>query len=186
MPPALVVLRRKRHMHEWPPFRPLRFADQSHVRLMRVTISLPRVTSDTRTDDVFPRRQSPLIPRQDVIQIQFRSLENSAAILAGVFVALENVMPGKLHFLLRQPVEQKKHDDSRHPDFPRNRGDDLMVGSGDGEIAPARKIMGQKIIGHIGRDDLGVALIKEGKGASGGTDIYRLPEAVEHQDLSVK
>lgn len=153
---------------------------------MREAISLPRVTSNAGTDHVLPGRQSALIAWQDVIEVQFRSLEYAAAILAGVFVALENVVPGELHFLLRQAVEKQKHDDARHPDLPRDRGHDLMVRSRGGEITPAGKIVRQEIIGRIGRDDLGVALIKERKGAPGGTDVDRLPKAVEHQDLSVK
>ena len=46
----------------------------------------------------------------DVVEIEFPAVEVLGAILAGVLVALENVVPGELHFLVRQPVEKQEHD----------------------------------------------------------------------------
>ena len=77
-----------------------------HVRFMRQSIALARVTRNAGANHVFPSRQAAAIARHHVIEIQIAAIENMAAILAGVFVALENVVPGKLHFLLRQPIEE--------------------------------------------------------------------------------
>ena len=42
--PALVLLRREGDVHERPPLRTLRFANQRHMRFMRQPISLSRIT----------------------------------------------------------------------------------------------------------------------------------------------
>ena len=58
------------------------------------------------------------VARQDVIEIQFAAIKNVAAILAGVLVALENVVAREFHFLLRQTIEEQEHDDARDADLP--------------------------------------------------------------------
>jgi hypothetical protein len=52
-----------------------------------------------------------------MVQVQIPAFKNLPAVLAGIPVALENVVAGELHFFLRQPVEQAEQDDTRHPDF---------------------------------------------------------------------
>ena len=49
---------------------------------------------------------------------RFRSFRSnvSPAILAGVPVALKNVVPRELHFLLRQPVKREQQNHARHAD----------------------------------------------------------------------
>ena len=88
------------------------------MRLVREPISLPRVTRDTGANDIFPRGQPAFITRQDVIEVQIRPIKNIAAILAGVLVPLEDVVPGELHLLFRQPIEKQQHNHARHPDLP--------------------------------------------------------------------
>ncbi|MEY2540017.1 MAG: hypothetical protein QOG67_3757 [Verrucomicrobiota bacterium] len=53
-----------------------------------------------------------------MIKIQLIPIENMAAILARILVALENIVPSELHFLLRQPVKQQQNDDARHANLP--------------------------------------------------------------------
>jgi hypothetical protein len=43
----------------------------------------------------------------------------------------------------------------------------------------------QEIVRFVGRDDLGVTRIHQRKGAARRADVHRLPEAVEHQNLTV-
>ncbi len=69
-----------------------------------------------------------------------------SAILAGVFVALENVVPGKLHFLFREPIEKEQHNHPRHANPPRNCRDHFVIGRRGGEIAPTLEIVGQEIV----------------------------------------
>ena len=158
-----------------------------HVRLVREPIAFARIARDAGANDVFPRREAAFVARQDVIEIQLLALEHFSAVLTGVVVALEDVVPGKLHFLLRQPIEKEKHDDAWHPDLPRNRGDHLVLGlrRGDGDIEPAREIMRREIVLLVGRDDLRVPLVEKGKSTTRRANIDRLPEAIEHQNLTV-
>ena len=123
-----------------------------------------------------------------MIEIQVASLKDVAAILAGIAVPLEDVVPGKFYFLLRKPIEKQEDDDPRNSDLPRDRIHHLMLGRGsvDGKIEPARKVVGREIILQIGRNDLRVALIEQGKGATRRADIDRLPEAIKHEHLSVE
>jgi len=55
-----------------------------------------------------------------------------------------------------------------------------------GKIAPAFKIVGQKIVGFIRGDDVGVSGVDERERAARRADVDRLPEAVQHQNLTVQ
>ena len=118
MPPALMLLAAERNVDKRSPFRTLRFANERHMRLVRKPITFARITRDARTNDVLPRREATLIPWQNVIEIQLLALEHFSAVLTGVVVAFKDIVPGKLHFLLRQPIKKEKYDDARYPDFP--------------------------------------------------------------------
>src|SRR4029434_4446934 len=118
MPPALMLLAAERNVDERSPFRTLRFANERHMRLVREPITFSRIARDARTNNVLPRREAAFIARQNVIEIQLLALEHFSAVLTGVVVAFKDIVPGKLHFLLRQPTQYERHDDPRHPDFP--------------------------------------------------------------------
>lgn len=60
-----------------------------------------------------------------------------------------------------------------------------MFGRSGREIAPAVEIMGQKIICFIGRNNVGMPGVDQGKGASSRADIHRLPQTVKNQDLAI-
>lgn len=179
------MLRAEGHVDERTPLRSLRLPDQRHVSLMREAISFSGITADARTDNVLPSGQAATIPRKHVIEIEVRAFKDIAAVLAGVFVPLEDVVPGKFYFFLRQPIKEKEDDDPRHPDLPRNGGHYFMIGRARGKIAPALEIVSEEIVSGIGRNDLSVALIEEGKGATGRANIDGLPKAVQHQHLTV-
>jgi hypothetical protein len=65
-----------------------------------------------------------------VIEIELAAVESLAAILAGVLVALEHVVPGKFHFLLWKPIENEKHNHPRDANLKRNRHDYFVIRSG--------------------------------------------------------
>src|SRR5215210_7593356 len=90
MPPAFMLGCREGYMQERPPFRPLRFTNQCHVRFSRQPISFPRVAGDTGTNNVFPRGGSPPIPGNHMIEVQIVAIKQMTAILAGVLIALEH------------------------------------------------------------------------------------------------
>lgn len=185
MPPTFVLRRRESDVQKWPPLRSLWPANQRHLRFLRKPVALARVTRDARTNDILPRRRAAAIARQDVIEVQLNAIENVAAILAGVLVALENVVPGELHFLLRQPIEEQKNDHARDANLPRNGGYDFVLRRGRREIAPALEIMRQKIVRFIRGNDLGVAGINQRERAPRRADVDRLPEAIQHQNLTI-
>ena len=150
VPPAFMLRRRKRDMHKRAPLRSLRLANQTHVRLLRKPVAFAGVTLDARANHIFPRRRPASVARHDMIEIQLISLENPAAILARVFVPLENIVTSKLNFLLRETIKKEQHDHTRHPNLPRNRRDDFVIGRGGGEVAPTVEVMGQEIVFVIG------------------------------------
>lgn len=149
VPPTLVVLGRESDVDKRPPLRTFRSPDQRHMRFVWEPISLSRITRDTRADYIFPGCQAASITRQYMVEIELGPIENRSAILAGIFVPLENVVPGEFHFLLRQSIKEQEDDHLWHTDLPRNRCDHFMVGSGGGEITPAIKVVGQEIILRI-------------------------------------
>ena len=167
-------------MQEWPPLRSLWLTDKTHVRFARKAVAFSGVTRDTGTDDVLPRGGAATVPWNDVIEVQIVSIKNVPAVLAGILVTLEHVVPGELHFLLRQPIEHEQHDDSRNANLPRDRGDYFVIRRGRGEISPAVEIVSEKVVGVVRRNHVGVAGINQSERATSRADIDRLPQAVEH------
>src|SRR5664280_1532563 len=99
--PHLPVARPEHERDDRPPFGPHRLADQPHPGLMRQAIGLPRIALDARTHDVVPRGPTAVVPRNDVVEVQFLARKTDAAILALVLVPLEHVVARELQFLAR-------------------------------------------------------------------------------------
>src|SRR5205807_6614527 len=74
----------------------------------------------------------------------FAPFENISAILAGILVPFENVVPGELHFLFWQSIEQQQDDHAWDTDLPRNRGYHLSLGRLRGKIAPAIEVRSEE------------------------------------------
>src|SRR5690606_27190611 len=100
MLPAVVLLQAEIDLHERAPLRPLGLANEMHTGFLRCAVCLDRIALDARADNVLPAGRAAAIARDDVVEIEILPVEHMAAILAGVFVALEDVMPRELHFLL--------------------------------------------------------------------------------------
>lgn len=120
-----------------------------------------------------------------MIEIQVISLKNPAAILARVFVALENIVTSKLHFLLRETIKEEQHNYAWNSDLPRNGRDHFVFWRSYRKIAPTFEIMRQKIVSFVRRDDVGMARIDQRESAPRRADVHRLPQAIEHQNLTV-
>lgn len=144
--PEVVLGSRKSNLDKRPPLWPFWFADQAHVRFAREAITLARITGDARANDVFPGSCPSAIARHDVIKIEFIPIENLAAVLAGVLVALEHVVPGKFHFLLWKPIENQKHNHPRDTNLERNRRDYFVIRRACRQVTPAFEIMCQEIV----------------------------------------
>lgn len=186
MLPEIVLGRSKRDLNKWPPFRPLGFTDQAHVRFTRKSVAFARVAGNTRANHVFPSRRPAPVAGHDMIQIKLAAVEELAAVLAGVLVSLKHVVPGEFYFLLRKPIEHKQHDHPRDPDLERDGGNHFMLGCVRGQIAPAFEIVRRKVGRVIRRNNLGVARVYERKGAASRADVHGLPKPVEHQNLTVQ
>ena len=111
--PAIVVIEAEVDLHKRTPLGSLGFLDEMHARLRRGAIRLARITLNAGTDNVFPRRRAAAVTRNDVIEIQIFAVKGVATVLASVAVALKDVVPGELHFLLRQPVLSEQQNDAR-------------------------------------------------------------------------
>jgi hypothetical protein len=121
-----------------------------------------------------------------MIQIKLAPIEQLAAILAGVLVAFENIVPSKLYFFFRESIEHKQHYYARDSDFERDGRNHFMLGRVRGQIAPAFEIVRRKIVRVIRRNNLRVPCIYERKGAPSRADVHGLPEPVEYQNLTVQ
>ena len=84
-----------------------------------------------------------------MIKVQVISFKYRAAVLAGIPVALEHIVPRKLDLFLWQALEKQKHDDSRDADAHRNRANHFRLGIRLREILPAKEIVRQKVIPSI-------------------------------------
>jgi len=160
------------------PLRPLRLADQMHARFNRRAIGLLRVTDDARADDVLPRCRTTAVARDDVIEVQVLAVKFAAAILAGVAVALENIVPRELDFLLRHAIKQYQEDHARKPDSKRHGVNALRMRFLLREILPLAEI--ERLEGAIGaiEHDLRAPFKQERQGSLCRADIHRLPEAI--------
>src|SRR6516165_11767313 len=118
--PQVVLWRRKSNLDKRPPLRSLRFSDQAHVCFTRKPVALACIAGDARAHHVLPSRRPAPVARHDVIQVEFASIENLTAVLAGVLVALEDIVARKLYLLLWKPIEHQQHNHPWDTDFERN------------------------------------------------------------------
>ena len=121
-----------------------------------------------------------------MIQIQLAAIEEMSAILAGVLIPLKYVVPGEFYFLFRKPIKNQQDDHPGNSDLERNGRDHFMLRRSRGEVAPAFEIVRRKIVRIIRRHNLGMPGVYERKGAAGRADVHRLPEPVQHQNLTVQ
>ena len=127
MLPEIVLRCGERNLDERPPFWPFGFADQAHVRFARKPVALACIAGDARANHVFPCCSPSPIAWYDVIQIEFASIENFTAVLAGVLVALEDIVARKLYFLLWKPIEHQQYNHPWDTDFERDGCNHLVL-----------------------------------------------------------
>ena len=181
-----IVLDAKVDLDERTPFRTFRFSDQVHARFLRRLVGLLSIAPNAGADNVLPSGGAAAIARDHMIEIQIFALENVAAVLTGVAVALEDIVPGEFDLLFRQAVKHHKQNDARHPDFEGNGGDGFRVRLLLGKIAPLMKTERLESAVGIAEHNLGVPFKHESQRASRGANVDRLPEAVEHQHVLIE
>ena len=100
-------LRGEGDVYKGTPFRAFRFPGQAHIRLVRKPVSFASVAGNTGANDIFPSGLPAAIAREDVIQVEHFTREHAVAILAGVFIPLENIVTGEFHFLFGEPLKHQ-------------------------------------------------------------------------------
>ena len=117
-----------------------------------------------------------------MVEVEVLAVELMPAILAGVVVALEDVMARELHFLLRHPVEKEQQDDLGHADRKRDGADNIAAFVSTGKTEPLVEGHGLERAA-VGLDHLRVPLIEEHEGPLDAADVDSLPETIEHEDV---
>ena len=185
MLPTVVVRECEIDLHERAPFRALGFADEMHARFLRSAIRFESVALDTRTNNVLPSGRSSAIPGQHMIQIQILSVARFAAVLAGVLIALENIVARELHLFLGDVIVDQQQYYTRDAQSKRNRADRFRVRVLGGQVLPLRKVEGLKRTVVAVKDSLRMTLKQQGQCPSRRADIDRLPEPIQHQHVLV-
>ena len=186
MTPTVVDAPGEGDVDEGTPLRPLRFFEKLHPRLVREPVALARVAGNAGADHILPCGLAATITGQDMVDVQARALEERAAVLAGVFVAFKDVVPGEFDLFFREPVEEAEDDDAGDADPQGDGLEHPRFGIREREMPPARKVMGQKIPGSIRCHDLRMPLVEEREGPTGRAGVDGLPQPVEYQNRLVE
>ena len=180
MLPAIVVLHSEVDLDERTPLRPLRFSDEVHVGFQWSPIRLFGITRNAGTDDVFPGSGSTPVAGDDVVEVQIFPFEDLPTVLAGVLVALENIVARKLDLLLGHSVEKHQNDYARNADAEGDGMDALRMGLCLGNIVPFLEIVGLKGAVFGVQDDLSMTFEEQSESPASGANIHRLPQPVQH------
>jgi len=167
MLPALVVIQAEIDLYEGPPFGALRFSNEQHSRLTWGPIGLPCVAGDTGADNVFPSGRTAAIARDDVVEIQFTAVKDEPTVLAGVEVALEDIVAGELHFLFGHAIENEEQDHPGHADSKGDGVDTIRCVRAFGEVFPLAEVIGLKSTVIASEDNLGLSFEEESERSTG-------------------
>lgn len=85
-----------------------------------------------------------------------------AAVLAGIAIALEDVVPRELDLLAGESIEEEEQDDSRDTDAKRDRADMRFSGRSLGDVLPFLEAVGLKRSVLMAEDDLRMAFEEQG------------------------
>lgn len=118
-----------------------------------------------------------------MIQIQVPPVFDLAAILAGVGVPLENILPGQLDLFFGNPVKKHEDNDPGNPDPETDGSQGILPLIVLAEFPPAVEVEGPKIIPRpVALHHLGVTHVQQAEGPANRTDVHGLPEAVQNQN----
>ena len=120
-----------------------------------------------------------------MIQIQVLAIESLAAVLTGVPVALEDIVPGELHLFPRHPVKKDEENHARNADAPPGSLHHVRVGFASAEVAPAFEVVGGKTP-VFRMHHLCMALAQKSKSPAGGADVNRLPQPIQDKNMSIE
>ncbi|MDB6053558.1 MAG: hypothetical protein JWN25_1081 [Verrucomicrobiales bacterium] len=121
-----------------------------------------------------------------MVQVKIFSVENFAAVLAGVLVALENIVPREFDLLFGKSIKDDQQDDAGDAYLERNCMDAVGVRFLLGKTAPFWKAVGLECTAILAQYHLGVTFEQERECPTDGADIYSLPQSVQHQYVLVE
>lgn len=128
-----------------------------HLGLSRGAVGLAGITGNTGGNDVIPFGDSAMIARDDVVEIELTFRKTFPTILAGVFVAEEDVLAGKFHFLARDAIVEREDDDFGNLKRDADRIDHFFSDGILGVFKPRTDIVSLVTCFALGLHDLGVA-----------------------------
>ena len=121
-----------------------------------------------------------MIPRDNVIQIQIPPIFQLPAVLAGIGVPFEDVLPSQFNLFFRNPVKKHQYNNPWNADSKADGANRILTLIVLAELLPPMEIKGPKIIPcTITLYNLGMPHIQEAKGPPDRADVHRLPEAVQ-------
>ena len=121
-----------------------------------------------------------MIPRDNVIQIQIPPIFQLPAVLAGIGVPFEDVLPSQFNLFFRNPVKKHQYNNPWNTDSEADGANCILTLIVLAELLPPMEIEGPKIIPcTIPLYHLGMPHIQEAKGPPNRANVHRLPEAVQ-------
>ena len=120
-----------------------------------------------------------------MIEIEVLAITGRAAVLAGILVALENIVACKFHFLFGDVIINQKENDPRNAQPQRDRSNRFRVGFLSREVLPLCEAEGLKRAVVTVEDRLSVPLKEERQSAARGANVDRLPQPVQHEHVLV-
>jgi hypothetical protein len=184
--PAIVLVQAEIDLDERTPFRALGLADEMHAGFEGCAVAFECIALDTGANDVLPCGRAAAVTRDDVVKIEVFAVTNAATVLAGVLVALENIMPGEFDFLLGQAVKSEQEDHLGNADAEGNGLDTFGLRFVLGQLMPVTEAKGLEGTIFATKDGLGMSLKEQGEGASGSANVHGLPQTVEYENMLVQ
>jgi hypothetical protein len=121
-----------------------------------------------------------MIPRDNVIQIQIPPIFQLSAVLAGIGVPFEDVLPSQFNLFFRNPVKKHQYNNPWNSNSKADGANRILTLIVLAELLPPMEIEGPKIIPcTISLYHLGMPHIQEAKGPPDGADVHCLPKAVQ-------
>ncbi len=176
--PAFMGPHPEGHLHKGTPLGAFGCADEVHAALSRSMVALASVAADAAANNVLPVGGAATVLGHYMVQIQFATIKGFPAVLAGILVALVNVVSGELDLLARHTIVDHQQDDTRYSDTKGYGPDGFRMWFGTRKVRPFAEGEGAKVIVVTVENHLCMALKEQAHGASDRADIHRLPEAV--------
>ncbi len=164
--------------------------DKSQAGLLGGSATFFHVTLRAGTDHILPIRFSACSARDNVVEGKLGGGETLAAILAGVFVAGEDVPPIEFYLAAGQAVVEEQADNAGDGDVEIYGGNPvaairLEIAFEFADLAPALEIV-VGVCALLERDDLG-ELAKQQRECSSGADYADGHIMfVQHEDITVQ